>query len=53
MNTFSSLNPVFILIILILGYLTFLVLFPSHYADNYLYFNNFFCSGWAGDCIPK
>ena len=53
MNIFSNLNPVFILILLILGYLTFLTLFSSHQVDNYQYFNHFFCSGWAGNCITK
>ena len=53
MNIFSSLNPVFILILLILGYLTFLVLYSSNQVENYQYFNQFFCSGWAGECISR
>ena len=53
MNNFLSLNPIFILILLFLGYLAFLTLFPSHQVDNYQYFNHFFCSGWAGNCITK
>ena len=53
MNNFLSFNPVFIIILLILIYLTFLVLYSSNQVENYQYFNQFFCSGWAGECISK
>ena len=53
MNYFSNLNPIIILMLLVLGYLSFSVTFSSNQIESYEYFNNFFCSGWAGDCAIK
>ena len=53
MNYFSNLSPIIILIILVLGYLSFSVIVSSNQIESYGHFNNFFCSGWAGDCTIK
>ena len=53
MNYFSNLNPIIILIIFVLGYLSFSVIVSSNQIESYEHFNNFFCSGWAGDCTIK
>lgn len=51
MNNFSNTSPIFILILIVLGYLTFYIIMSSNVVDNYNHFNTFFCSGWAGDCV--
>ena len=53
MNYFSNLNPIIILILLVLGYLSFSVIVSSNQIESYEHFNNFFCSGWAGECTIK
>ena len=53
MNYFSNLNPIIILILLVLGYLSFSVVVSSNQIESYEHFNSFFCSGWAGECIIK
>ena len=53
MNYFSNLNPIIILILLMLGYLSFSVIVSSNQIESYEHFNNFFCSGWAGECTIK
>ena len=53
MNYFSNLNPIIILILLILGYLSFSVIVSSNQIESYEHFNTFFCSGWAGECTIK
>ena len=53
MNYFLNLNPIIILILLVLGYLSFSVIVSSNQIESYEHFNNFFCSGWAGDCTIK
>ena len=53
MNYFLNLNPIIILIFLVLGYLSFSVIVSSNQIESYEHFNNFFCSGWAGECTIK
>ena len=53
MNNFSNTNPIFILILIALGYLTFCIIMSSNIVDDYNHFNTFFCSGWAGDCAKN
>ena len=53
MNYFLNLNPIIILILLVLGYLSFSVIVSSNQIESYEHFNNFFCSGWAGECTIK
>ena len=53
MNYFLNLNPIIILILLILGYFSFSVIVSSNQIESYEHFNNFFCSGWAGECTIK
>ena len=53
MNYFLNLNPIIILILLVLGYLSFSVIVSSNQIESYEHFNNFFCSGWAGECSIK
>ena len=51
MNNFSTTSPIFILLLIVLGYLTFNIIMSSNIVDNYNHFNTFFCSGWAGECV--
>ena len=51
MNNFSNTSPIFILILIALGYLTFYIIISSNIVGNYNHFNAFFCSGWAGECV--
>ena len=53
MNYFSNLNPIIILIIFVLGFLSLSVIVSSNQIESYEHFNNFFCSGWAGECTIK
>ena len=53
MNYFLNLNPIIILILLVLGYLSFSLMVSSNQIESYEHFNNFFCSGWAGECTIK
>ena len=53
MNYFSNFNPVFIIILFLLGFIAISILSSSSQIENYEHFNTFFCSGWAGNCLSN
>ena len=53
MKNFYNISPILFFILVLLGFSIALIITNKNFNENYIHFNTFFCSGWAGNCLIK